>query len=69
MVILQNILAVIITSCVIIIFSSFIHPEIVTEQFGVISRERTTFYDYLIMVFTSILIITIIYFNYIHKSI
>lgn len=58
---------IIIINSIIIIIVSFIHPEMVTEQFGVISRERKTIYDYLIFFGLITLLITIMYHNYLYK--
>ncbi|BCL65827.1 hypothetical protein IOLA_195 [uncultured bacterium] len=51
----------------IIIFVSFIHPEMVTEQFGVISRERKTIYDYFIFFGMIILLIIIMHHSYLYR--
>lgn len=60
-------LLIIIILSLIIIIVSFIHPEMVTEQFGVISRERKTIYDYFIFFGLIALLIMILYHNYIYK--
>lgn len=60
-------LLIIIILSVIIIVVSFIHPEMVTEQFGVISRERKTIYDYFIFFGLIALLIMILYHNYVYK--
>lgn len=58
----------IILNALVIIIVAFIHPEMVTEQFGVISRERKTIYDYFMFFGMISLLVMIMMHNYIYRS-